>query len=169
MEKACLIKLTASALHIKEMDVASIYAHDGEVERKIMYIKRVQRGYVRYVRIKCLLSSFDSRVKCTLFSSSHRWEIRNSEKLKVYPACLIWAGQCYWLVLLCLLQTVCRSPVETVGWWKTSTETLCSLGMVWEAWLWNRSPTSLQRVKDRGVFWKALPEFEKAAGNSKHV
>lgn len=30
MEKACLIKLTASAPHIKEIDVASIYAHEGE-------------------------------------------------------------------------------------------------------------------------------------------
>lgn len=30
MEKARLIKLTASALHIKEIDVASIYAHGGE-------------------------------------------------------------------------------------------------------------------------------------------
>lgn len=55
MEKACLIKLTASALHIKEMDVASIYAHEGEMERKIMYIKHVQRGYVRYLSMKCLI------------------------------------------------------------------------------------------------------------------
>lgn len=30
MERACLIKLTASALHIKEIDVASIYAQKGE-------------------------------------------------------------------------------------------------------------------------------------------
>lgn len=29
MEKACLIKLTASALHLKEIDVTSIYAHEG--------------------------------------------------------------------------------------------------------------------------------------------
>lgn len=55
MEKACLIKLTAAALHIKEIDVASLYAHEGEVEREIMYIKHVQRGYVRYFRIKCLI------------------------------------------------------------------------------------------------------------------
>lgn len=42
--KPSLIKLTASALHIKEIDVAGLYAYKGKMERKITYIKHLRGG-----------------------------------------------------------------------------------------------------------------------------